>query len=151
MSYVVCVENGTCLLIMTNSSNGEGIDKELLETLLHNFSTPIEWEGFTPYQGLPPRVPPKQHAEVVVSDRVLDRYVGRYSVGSNVLVVSRKSGHLVLQENDEPEEEIFAESERVFFAKTNDDEFTFETDGSGRATNLILHTDGKDIPIRRVE
>lgn len=38
------------VVIMTNSSNGEGIYKELLETLQRNTFTPIEWEGFTPSQ-----------------------------------------------------------------------------------------------------
>jgi CubicO group peptidase (beta-lactamase class C family) len=45
------------IVIMTNSSNGEGIFKELLETLLRNTFTPIEWEGYTPYTELPPRKP----------------------------------------------------------------------------------------------
>jgi CubicO group peptidase (beta-lactamase class C family) len=48
--YTVCFdERKTGIVIMTNSSNGEGIYKELLETLLRNTFTPIEWEGFTPY------------------------------------------------------------------------------------------------------
>jgi CubicO group peptidase (beta-lactamase class C family) len=48
--YVVCFDKtGTGIVIMTNSSNGEGIYKELLETLLRNAYTPIGWEGFTPY------------------------------------------------------------------------------------------------------
>ena len=34
---------------MTNSSNGEGIHKELRQTLQRNTFTPIEWEQFTPY------------------------------------------------------------------------------------------------------
>jgi len=56
--YAVCFEkSGTGLLIMTNSSNGEGIYEELLETLLRNSYTPIEWEQFTPYDQLPPRSP----------------------------------------------------------------------------------------------
>jgi CubicO group peptidase (beta-lactamase class C family) len=46
------------IVIMTNSSNGEGIFKELLESLLRNTFTPIEWEGFTPYEQLSPRRPP---------------------------------------------------------------------------------------------
>jgi CubicO group peptidase (beta-lactamase class C family) len=46
------------IVIMTNSSNGEGVFKELLESLLRNTFTPIEWEGFTPYEQLPPRRPP---------------------------------------------------------------------------------------------
>ena len=60
--YTVCFDkSGTGILIMTNSSNGEGIYKELLETLLKNTYTPIEWEQFTPYNQLPPRPPLKQH------------------------------------------------------------------------------------------
>lgn len=38
------------IVIMTNSSNGESIYKELLETLQKNAFTPIEWEGFAPYK-----------------------------------------------------------------------------------------------------
>jgi hypothetical protein len=38
---------------MTNSANGEGIYKELLETLQRNTFTPIEWEGFTSYDQAP--------------------------------------------------------------------------------------------------
>jgi CubicO group peptidase (beta-lactamase class C family) len=46
---------GLGMLIMTNSSNGEGIYQQLLETVLKNNYTPIEWESFTPYAsaGLP--------------------------------------------------------------------------------------------------
>ena len=49
--YTVCFDDAkTGIVIMTNSSNGEGIYKELLETLLKNNYTPIEWERFTPYK-----------------------------------------------------------------------------------------------------
>src|SRR5262245_61678766 len=48
--YAVCFDTAkTVLIIMTNSSNGECIFRELIETLLANPFTPIEWEGFTPY------------------------------------------------------------------------------------------------------
>jgi CubicO group peptidase (beta-lactamase class C family) len=49
-NYTVCFDDAKIgILIMTNSSNGEGLYKELLETLLKNPYTPIEWENFTPY------------------------------------------------------------------------------------------------------
>jgi len=49
-NYTVCFDDAKIgILIMTNSSNGEGIYKELLETLLKNTYTPIEWENFIPY------------------------------------------------------------------------------------------------------
>lgn len=53
-NYTVCFDGSKSgILIMTNSSNGESIYKELLETLLKNTYTPIEWEGFTPYNQQP--------------------------------------------------------------------------------------------------
>jgi CubicO group peptidase (beta-lactamase class C family) len=59
-NYAVCFDKtGTGMVIMTNSSNGEGIYKELLERIMGNTFTPIEWEGFTPYDKLPPRAPVK--------------------------------------------------------------------------------------------
>jgi len=49
-NYTVCFDKvGTGIVIMTNSGNGEGIYKELLESSLRDTFTPIVWEGFTPY------------------------------------------------------------------------------------------------------
>jgi hypothetical protein len=48
------------IVIMTNSSNGEGIYKGFIETLQRNTFTSIEWEGFTPYDGSPPRATPSK-------------------------------------------------------------------------------------------
>jgi CubicO group peptidase (beta-lactamase class C family) len=46
-SYVVCFDQPKSgILIMTNSSNGEDIYSGLLEELLRDTSTPLEWEGF---------------------------------------------------------------------------------------------------------
>jgi CubicO group peptidase (beta-lactamase class C family) len=45
--YVVCFDRPrTGILIMTNSSNGEDIYSGLLEKLLRDTFTPLEWEGF---------------------------------------------------------------------------------------------------------
>jgi len=79
MNYTACFDQQkTGIVIMTNSANGEGIYKDLLEVLLKNTFTPIEWEGFTPYNQLPPRPPLNEHKEVQVDPTVLEGYVGRY-------------------------------------------------------------------------
>lgn len=153
-NYAVCFDNlKTGIVFMTNSSNGEGIFKELLETLLKNTFTPIEWEGFTPYNQLPPREPLKQHKEVAVDPKLLDGYLGRYAIPPDiVLVITRGEGnHLFVQENDEPKQELAPESEREFFSTTADDEYTFNVDSTGRATEMVLHTGGRDIPIKRAD
>lgn len=149
--YAVCFEkSGAGILIMTNSSNGEGIYKALLETLLRDTWTPIEWEGFTPYDQLPPRPPLKQHKEVGVDPKLLDKYVGRYRFSPKiVLAITRVGNTLFVQENDEPKQELGAAGERQFFSKTADDEYSFELDSSGRVITMTLHTDGKDLPMKR--
>jgi CubicO group peptidase (beta-lactamase class C family) len=142
----------TGLLIMTNSANGEGMFEELLETLLRNPYTPIEWERFTPYNKLPPRPPLKMHKQITVDPKVLERYVGRYGTPPDLILVIRREGdHLSVQENDEPKQELFGETDRDFFAKVDDDTYTFEVDGQGRITSMTLHVDGKDIPLKRID
>lgn len=43
------VDKGVSIIIMTNSSNGETIFKELLETIIGDTFTPWKWEGYYPY------------------------------------------------------------------------------------------------------
>lgn len=137
---------------MTNSGNGEGIYKALLETLLKNAFTPIAWEGFTPYEQLPPRPPLKQHTQIFVDPKVFQKYLGRYGNPPNLVLVVRQEGdHLSVQENEEPKEELFPESEKDFFSKSADDVFTFEMDSQGRVTRMVLHTGGEDIPLKRID
>jgi CubicO group peptidase (beta-lactamase class C family) len=149
--YAVCFpDSGTGILIMTNSSNGEGMYKELLETLLHNSYTPIEWEGFTPYNQLPPRPVLKRHKEITVDAKVLAKYLGRYRFSPQVvLTITRQGNKLIVQENEETPQELGAESETMFFSKSADDEYSFEIDPSGRVTGMVLHTGGENLPMKR--
>jgi hypothetical protein len=49
-NHTACVdEKKMGIVILTNSSNGEGVYKELLETFQRNTFTPVEWKQFTPY------------------------------------------------------------------------------------------------------
>jgi len=155
--YTVCFDKPkTGLVIMTNSGNGEGIFAYLQEALLRNAYSPVAWENYTPYDKLPPRAPLPRHKAVAVDGKVLDRYVGRYSIPPNVILTIRREGdHLSVQESvdgsDEPKQDLLGESETDFFSTTADDAYTFQADSSGRVTAMILHTDGKDIPIKRIE
>jgi CubicO group peptidase (beta-lactamase class C family) len=152
-NYTVCFDkSGTGILIMTNSGNGEGIYKPLLEALLRDTFTPIEWEGFTPYNELPPRPALKQHTQVPLDPGIFQKYLGRYGNPPNLILVVRREGdHLSVQENEEPKEEVFPESEKDFFSKVADDVFTFEMDNQGHVTKMVLHTGGEDIPLNRID
>lgn len=151
-NYTVCFPRpGMGIVIMTNSSNGEGIFKELLETLLKDTFTPIAWEGYTPYNQLPLRAPLKQRHIVTVAPMLLDKYVGRYGDPPQlVLTIRREGDHLSIQENDEPKQELVGESNTRFISTVNDDEVSFNTE-NGRVTGLVLHVDGRDIPLKRID
>jgi CubicO group peptidase (beta-lactamase class C family) len=146
------VEQKSGMVIMTNSGNGEGIFKAVLETVLADTYTPLEWEGYTPYDKLPPRAPLAKHAIVQVDQATLDTYAGTYLVPGGVkvvLTIERSGDHLTIQENDEPKQTLLPESATQFFSTASDDVFRFETDRQGHITDVILHTDGRDIRIPR--
>jgi CubicO group peptidase (beta-lactamase class C family) len=53
-NYMIAFEEpGIAVVIMTNSSNGEGIFTELLATLIGDRFTPSEWERYVPYDSPP--------------------------------------------------------------------------------------------------
>ncbi len=152
-NYAVCFDKQKSgLVIMTNSGKGEGIFKEVLETVLKDTFTPIEWEGYTPYNKLPQRPPLKQHKNAIVDGKVLDRYVGRYAVSPDIILTVRREGdHLSVQENEEARQELMPESEIDFYSTSSDDTMTFQVDSQGKVTAMILHVDAKDIPVQRIE
>jgi CubicO group peptidase (beta-lactamase class C family) len=48
-NYMICFERRqTCMIVLTNSDNGEFAFRPLLETILGDTATPWEWEGYTP-------------------------------------------------------------------------------------------------------
>ena len=147
----LCFENGTGILIMTNSSNGEGIFKPMIDSLLGPTSFPFDWEGYTPYNLLPPLPKLKEHKTVPPTPEQLKRLVGRYSYPPDIILsVTVDNGHLYIQENDEPRQEFLAESPRDFYSTTSTDEYTFKP-ASGTAQILILHLGDKDLELKRVE
>ncbi|GEP09301.1 serine hydrolase [Methylobacterium gnaphalii] len=90
--------------------------------------------------------------EVAVDRARLRRLTGRYELGpSQFLTVTSENGHLYAQATGQPRNEFFAESERAFFLKSADVQLSFDLDGVGRATGLVLHQNGLDTPAPRVE
>ncbi|HEY3929498.1 MAG TPA: serine hydrolase [Candidatus Koribacter sp.] len=149
--FVMFEKPKTGIVIMANSSNGESIFKELLETILRDTFTPIEWEGYTPYNERPPRPPLAKHTETKVEPKVLDKYVGKYGNPPKlVLVVRREGDHLSVQENEEEAQDLLAESETSFFSTISTDVFTFEMDKDGKVTQMVLHDGERTVPLSRV-
>ncbi len=95
---------------------------------------------------LPLATPPQPHTAISIDPAAFDRYTGSYQMAPGIaLTVTRNGGHFFVQMTNQPKLEIFPESEHHFFLKAVDAQITFETDGNGRATAVVLHQLGRDL------
>jgi hypothetical protein len=142
---------GRGILILTNSSNGEGIFKPLLDAVLGPTHFPFEWEHYTPYTELPPLPKLKEHKHVTLSAAQLEKFVGRYGLSAQVvLTVTLEDGRLFVRENDEPKQELLAEGPQEFYSASSSDECTFMPADGNTAQVMVLHADGKDFTLKRL-
>ena len=107
--------------------------------------------------------PPKQHTEIHIDPKLLDNYTGRYQVTPNLILEITCDGDRLFGQafvqfphnqlgdlTGGPRFELFAEGEKNVFAQVADHQITFETGVDGRATGLILHKAGRDMPATRL-
>ena len=96
--------------------------------------------------------PIKEHKEVTVDTKVFDNYLGSYQLAPNaIMTISREGDQLFTQLTGQQKFQIFPESERKFFLKVVDAQLTFDTDAQGKATQVTLHQNGRDIAAKRVD
>jgi D-alanyl-D-alanine-carboxypeptidase/D-alanyl-D-alanine-endopeptidase len=96
--------------------------------------------------------PPAQAAQIALDPKVLEGYVGNYQLApSFFLAVTREGDQLYVQATNQGRDEIFASAEREFFSRRVDARITFQADAAGRASALVLHQNGRDMPAPRIE
>jgi CubicO group peptidase (beta-lactamase class C family) len=95
----------TSVIIMTNSSNGESIFKELVEELA-GVTIPWEWEGYAPYQ-----------ASVKLPWSILSTYIGTYSLltdPNEVIIIAKGKDHLVAKVPEQVTLQLIFQSDTKF-------------------------------------
>ena len=89
---------------------------------------------------------PKPRVAVKVDPKVLDTYVGRYSVkhpSAHTLAIQRNAGALLCQAGSDFPVELFPESETVFFNNMENAEVSFVRNEKGEVTGLTATENGK--------
>ena len=90
--------------------------------------------------------------EIAVDPAVLDHYAGFYRLNDRaVFTVTPDGQHLVMQLTGQRPVRFFAESATEFFARIVDAQVSFVVGPDGRATSLVLHQNGSDIPMVRID
>jgi hypothetical protein len=83
---------------------------------------------------------------------VLDKYVGEYQLAPNFsFTITNEDGRLMLKPTGQPQAELFAESETVFFPKVVEATITFVIDAQGQVTGLVLRQGGHDTPAKKIK
>jgi hypothetical protein len=99
-------------------------------------------------------VPPNatgDRQEISVDSSTLDRYVGKYRLGSGILTITREGTQLNAQLTSQPSFPIYAETPTKFFWKVVDAQVTFSTSDGGPATSATLHQAGMDHVATRLD
>ena len=128
------------LIIMTNSSNGESIFKELVEKIA-GVTIPWEWEGYTPYR-----------ETVKLPNAVLQQYTGEYD-GKLKATITLVNGQLKVKSETTglPETNLYAENDHHFFLKVMNTEVDFVKDANGKVTSANVDDEGEHYELTKVD
>lgn len=95
---------------------------------------------------------PQERQAVKIEAALFDRLAGEYELAPNfTITILRRGDKLISHATGQPEVELFPESETRFFLKVVDAQVDFTLDASGRATGLVLHQGGQDLPARKIK
>jgi hypothetical protein len=81
---------------------------------------------------------------VKIDPGLLDGYVGRYSNAELEIAATREGDQLFVQVTGYGRYAIFPYTEHDFFATIQPTQYTFATDKTGKATQMVRHRRGKD-------
>jgi hypothetical protein len=86
---------------------------------------------------------PKQRTAITLPSQTFEKYVGDYQLLTGVvLTVTTEGGKIYMRITGRENIEMFPESEKDFFLKVVDAQLKFETDASGKVTQVIFKQGG---------
>lgn len=96
---------------------------------------------------------PSERKEITLDSNVLNRYVGAYQLAQGpAMLITLEGNQLVSKLGNQPPAPIFPESETTFFLKVVDAQLEFpKTEAQGKASQLTLHQNGRDITAKRLD
>ena len=95
---------------------------------------------------------PPAPTSIALDPTVLDGCVGRYQLAPGAdITVTRDGSQLFAQITGQPKVEILAKSATEFFYTVVDAQITFTRGSHGKATALVLHQAGRNLPAPRIE
>jgi CubicO group peptidase (beta-lactamase class C family) len=98
-----------------------------------------------------PYAMPSERTAIELDPAILERYAGTYQVNPDLTaILTAESGHLYMQAGDQPQFELFPESETSFFAKVAELQVLFQLDPDGLVTGLVVHEGANEITAEKM-
>ncbi len=95
---------------------------------------------------------PKERKEISLDAKVLEKYVGEYQIGTNIMVaITLESGKLMGQLGGQGKFLILPESETEFYSKDVNAQIIFIRDAAGIVTGFTLKQGGGSTPSKKVK
>ena len=127
---VAYTSNGQGAIVMTNGSEGY----DLAEEIIRGIAKEYDWLDFLG--------PAKVLAQV--NPQIYNLYSGEYELEPNFLLkIIKHQDRLYVQAPEQPEIEMFPESETTFFCKEIEAQITFAKNNAGQVTHLVLNQQGE--------
>lgn len=134
---IAYTETGQGAVVMTNGEQGRALAAEILRGIALEYG----WADYLPAEKVIVRLAPEKFAA----------YVGEYDfLGRAKYVVSIEDGKLMLKGAGADKYELLAESETKFFLKERAGEVTFIKDAEGKATEMVINTNGQEIRLKKL-
>jgi hypothetical protein len=94
----------------------------------------------------------KDETPVIVDSAVFDKYVGKYDIGNNNIIIISKDGEkLLMQLPNLPKYQLLPASETEYFAREMNVRLAFKLSGDGNTEFVTVNIDGIEQPAKRVK
>jgi len=134
---VIFVDQGTGVVLMSNSDNFEAVSRELLEATIGDTCSPVDWMAYPHFDPTLRRDPPPEPVAIDVEPAILERYTGGYLLtDGRTLTVKLEEGRLVFLVDPDEWIPLFAEAHDRFFMESEDQRFVFVTNDAGNVSHL---------------
>ncbi len=90
--------------------------------------------------------------EVIVSEDILETYLGKYELmPAFIVTITREGSQLKAQATGQPIFDVFPKSDHVFYFKVVEAQLTFNKNDEGKITSVTLLQGGQEITGKRLE
>lgn len=136
--FVAYEKHGDGAIVLTNAQGGSRIASEVMRSIANEYGWPDFHSAF--------------RTQIKLPVETLQQYVGAYQMRPGLYMIITANGEQLMSRlGGQYALPIFAEAENKFFPTAVDAEMEFIKDSNGKITSLVLHQNGHDTSMNRLD